>query len=377
MEPKKQFETLKALTGVDLSDLEAKREKLYAARTQANRDVEAARVKHGSLTVPAGAPEKEISSAELLAKIGDAMATKAKIDHATADHDGIIARMEEKRAVALSSRNAAIALNNKIAENEVADKIHADILKKKAPDLEEIDKQIEALQEKRSGIVEELNKRARSEAYRAELAKTIADQKLRVEDLKNEAKKAEAFIEDLKTKSAAIKSDLNIDVPDIDALNDQLNGLEEKNRAARARAEKERLKEELKKAEDEAETLNNGIAALDKEKADRMRKAKFPIEGLSFGDGTVIYDDIPLAQASDSEKLRVSMAMAMAMNPKLRVLRITDGSLLDSKSMKVVEKLCRDNDYQCWMEVVDESGKVGIVIEDGMVKKVNQTQEVE
>jgi predicted ABC-type transport system involved in lysophospholipase L1 biosynthesis ATPase subunit len=99
--------------------------------------------------------------------------------------------------------------------------------------------------------------------------------------------------------------------------------------------------------------------------------AKFPLEGLGFGNGAVVYKEIPLSQASSAEQLRVSMAMAMALNPKVRVIRITDGSLLDSSSMKVIDEMANAQDFQIWCEIVDESGKVGIVIEDGAVAAVN------
>ena len=69
-----------------------------------------------------------------------------------------------------------------------------------------------------------------------------------------------------------------------------------------------------------------------------------------------------------AEQLRVSVALAMAANPTLRVLRILDGSLLDSDSLEIIATLAAENDYQVWIEIVDESGAVGFVIEDGAVR---------
>jgi len=85
----------------------------------------------------------------------------------------------------------------------------------------------------------------------------------------------------------------------------------------------------------------------------------------------VTYGGIPFDQASSSEQLRVSMSIAMAANPKLRVIRIQDGSLLDDNSMAAIAETAKANDYQIWIERVDDSGKVGIVIEDGRVAAVN------
>ena len=41
--------------------------------------------------------------------------------------------------------------------------------------------------------------------------------------------------------------------------------------------------------------------------------------------------------------------MAMAMNPEVRVIRITDGSLLDSANMELIEQMAVDNDFQVWL----------------------------
>ena len=95
--------------------------------------------------------------------------------------------------------------------------------------------------------------------------------------------------------------------------------------------------------------------------------AHMPIEGLAFDDEGVTYNGLPFRQCSASEQLRVSVAMCMAVNPTVRVIRITDGSLLDSDSLALIAEMAGANDFQVWCEVVDESGQLGITIEDGSV----------
>ncbi len=121
------------------------------------------------------------------------------------------------------------------------------------------------------------------------------------------------------------------------------------------------------------------IAALDTESVqltDRIEKrtaeaqkavqaAKMPIPGLGFGDGVVTLNGEPFAQASQAEKIRASVAIAAAMNPRLRVARISDGSLLDRKSWTAVEEYARANDVQIWIETVQQHGKTAVLIEDG------------
>jgi hypothetical protein len=97
--------------------------------------------------------------------------------------------------------------------------------------------------------------------------------------------------------------------------------------------------------------------------------AQMPVAGLGFGDGEVLFRDLPLDQASQAEKIRVSVALAMAANPKLKVLCVRDGSLLDQESWRLLTDLVDGADYQCWVEVTDNDGNTGIVIEDGAVRQ--------
>ena len=155
-------------------------------------------------------------------------------------------------------------------------------------------------------------------------------------------------------------------------IQEKINNAEKNNDAAR---EKEKFTVENKKLiamRENSAGLSVKIEQCDKEKAKMIAKAKLPVEGVGFGDGFVTFNGVPLDQASSAEQLRVSISVAMSMNPKLRVIRIQDGSLLDSDSMKMIEDMAVDKGFQFWVEQVDETGKVGVVIEDGHVASDNQ-----
>lgn len=127
------------------------------------------------------------------------------------------------------------------------------------------------------------------------------------------------------------------------------------------------------KLEHQAAQLTEQMAAREKAKADAIARAQMPIPGIGFGEGSacVTYNGIPLDQASSAEQLRVSLSIAMASNPQLRVIRIQDGSLLDDDSMTQIAEMAKAGDYQVWIERVDTSGKIGVVIEDGAVVAVD------
>jgi len=122
------------------------------------------------------------------------------------------------------------------------------------------------------------------------------------------------------------------------------------------------------KLKEESATLSAEIEKRNEAKRAAVAAAKLPVDGLAFGDGFVTMAGEPFSQASDAEQLRASIAMAMAMNPTLRVIRVRDGSLLDDDSMRMLAEMATAQDYQVWIERVDGSGKVGFVLEDGFIK---------
>lgn len=131
-----------------------------------------------------------------------------------------------------------------------------------------------------------------------------------------------------------------------------------------------RIQENVVAAKQKAsDALSFRIKELETDKDQAISRATFPIEHLGFDDNGVTYKGIPFVQCSSAERLRVSLAIAMALNPKIRVLRITDGSLLDSDNMGIISEMLKEKDFQCWCERVGENTGVGILIEDGSVKE--------
>lgn len=122
------------------------------------------------------------------------------------------------------------------------------------------------------------------------------------------------------------------------------------------------------KASDE---ISDGLKKREEAIAQAIRDSKMPIAGLSLAQDAVLFNDIPFLQLSAAEQLRVSVAIAMAANPKLKIIRIKDGSLLDDDSLKMIQEMGAEKDYQIWIEMVNTTGKVGIVMEDGEVKENN------
>jgi energy-coupling factor transporter ATP-binding protein EcfA2 len=197
-----------------------------------------------------------------------------------------------------------------------------------------------------------------NEAHLAEIERL----KLRIDELKGKIKANLATADICRGDSRSIEPLEEIDTAAVAAELSQANAI---NREIAQAEMYLTVEEELRQANEYWERLDKSIKDRSADRVEAIARAKMPIEGLSIGDGEVLYGGLPFGQASNAEQIRVSMALAMASNPKLRVLRISDGSLLDTDSMQLVTDAAGKHGFQVWIERVDASGAVGVVMEDG------------
>lgn len=158
---------------------------------------------------------------------------------------------------------------------------------------------------------------------------------------------------------------------DFEALQKQIDSIEHNQKV---RNVSEQLLIDVKKRQtinERYQKYTDELDALKDKKNKLLSGAKMPVPGLNVSDYGITFNTIPFPQLSTSEKLKISMAIAMAMNPELRVIRISDGSLLDDDNMKIIREMADSGDFQVWIERVDSSGKVGFYIEEGEIKSSN------
>ncbi|MHA7813229.1 MAG: AAA family ATPase [Phycisphaerales bacterium] len=161
------------------------------------------------------------------------------------------------------------------------------------------------------------------------------------------------------------------EVADLTPLREQLQTLEATNLKARDNARHAQIEAKRDEHAETAEGLTKQIDAIDEQKAAMLRDAEYPIDGLGFDEeGRVTYQGVPFAQSSSAEQIRVSMAIGLAMNPKLRIVLIREGSLLDEDALKLVADMAREHEAQVFLERVGEGDGEGcqVIIEDGAVK---------
>lgn len=320
MDPKARFDLLRTFVpGVDFKAIEAAHQADYAARTDLNRRIKDARSMAEGITVPAEAPTERINETALIEELETAGKTNLKIG-------SLMAERESQVKFEKDSRDRA-----------------------------------EYLVTKGKQVAEEILRKAKEEAEKLQI------------DCKRES-------DQLIEKADKIKADLDAAPPipagvDTNAVKEKIEAAKQVNRIVALIEAKAGHERKVKEFQENVASIESRMAERQADKVAKIAAAKLPVEGISFGDhGAVLIGGVPFEQLSDAEQLRISLSFAMTLNPKLRVIRVRDGSLLDEDSMKLVAAMAQDKDYQVWIERVDSSGKIGFVIEDGHIK--GQEQEV-
>ena len=185
-------------------------------------------------------------------------------------------------------------------------------------------------------------------------------------DLAGRIKSGTALIAKLQAQHDALEEMATTDLYAVGDLEMEFDGATATNEAVRQKRERDNNIAAAEKHEATAAELTEAMETRTKAFEAQMAKAELPIDGLSIDlELGVMFHGVPLEQAGTAEQTRVSTALAMAANPKIRVLRIQDGSLLDEDSLALISSMADAEDYQIWVEIVESSDKSAVVLVDG------------
>ena len=114
-----------------------------------------------------------------------------------------------------------------------------------------------------------------------------------------------------------------------------------------------------------ADKLNADLDAYAKERAELVAAAKFPIDGLSFGEDGLTLNDVPfvVGKVSDSQIMEVAAKLVIASNPTVNIFRIGRGESLGAKRLQSIVNLAKQNGFQGFIEQV-ERGQETISVEE-------------
>jgi len=135
-------------------------------------------------------------------------------------------------------------------------------------------------------------------------------------------------------------------------------------------ARKLKLETDIKKYEDDAAAIESVMRGIKEKKRAKLAAFKLPVKGLEVGERDIMFSGIPFDNLSQAQKISVSMALAIAQQPTLRIIKVAEGSLFDENTLKQVIDFAAANDFQVWIErVANTPSGNAIFIEDGEIVK--------
>lgn len=221
----------------------------------------------------------------------------------------------------------------------------------------------------RRALTEKQNDAERLRQRTHSIRDQIVEAQGRVEKLKAAEQAAEVeFQREVDDRNLQSEHVQQLADPDIAAIQTKLQSAESINAAVAQRVEGHRHGDKAREYADVTKKHDLNLTVVKNERRRLLHDAAWPVDGLTIDSDAVYFRGVAFDQCSASEKLRVSLNIAMAMNPRLKVLLVRDGSLLDDESLKLLYDEVNGADYQLWIERVGDDGEVGIVIEDGHVR---------
>ena len=253
----------------------------------------------------------------------------------------------------------SLKLNKDVPENEVSINDKMEELEK----LEEKSKEYNQTLDDKEALKDLISK---EETYIKEKQTTIESLKKQIENIEGEIKIHQENIDKIQNNQNSIIIPAN-PTDEIQKVKKEIGDVEEINTMIRENKKYRDTKEKLDNLKEDNTKLSDKIKEIDTEKVTQIKGCKYPIEGLSIDNNTVLYNTRPFSMLSTGEKIMVSTSIAMALNPTLKVILIREGALLDKEGLASIIKAAKEKDYQLWIEKTSDEKTVGIYIQDGEI----------
>lgn len=217
--------------------------------------------------------------------------------------------------------------------------------------------------------------RRHAEAHDAERAVGLAGKRLgeaaaKIERMKADLSAAQQAMKEVRVAgmaAAVAETKAKADLPDLDKIQVRLDGIEQTNRAVRQRQERWALAEMVDSCQARWDAKTRDLEAIDLEKAQALFRATMPVEGLAVTDDGLMFEGLPLSQASLSRRVRICTKISAALNPKLRIALIRNGNDLDRETLAAFYAECAAAGVQPWVERIDPTTPGALIIEAGRV----------
>lgn len=341
MSPAERRETLLEMAGIDLEEIDGRRDVEFQTRHLVNRDHKQALARVGDEVKGAPAETFDVGALELaLSEAAD--------------------RCRENDA---QRKDALTAGANAELKRSAADRAAGRLQEWESAEIDEQcsrEKEAKAMKERHGRELVEIRRQHRSAAeFREE----------RITRAKLEADKArgEANDESGKAQAAKLSSSKLVD-PSLEAAEGAIRTAREANQLYRMAQERLGRHAEAEKLGAASRDLTATLAEIDADKVAMLAGAKMPIDGLGVGDDDATIDGHLWATTNFSRRLQVCVAIAAEMAGELKIAFLrSGGNDLDDENYAALLAECKRHGLQPWIER-NNPGEGAIVIEQGLVK---------
>ncbi len=380
--PPERADMLCKAAGIDLTEAEAEIARMYDVRTERNRELKllVAQVEVGKME-DHDAPEALVDIVALAKKqtaIYEEESVRASAVRAARSAE----YTDEQARLAVTRRHAAVEEATQLCENNA--KEFAKAVEKAdahrdpediANDIGRIQAEMESLAARRQQLMtEELAAKkaqqvaelAGNEKHRAGQALVATQETSSDTEAQRDGTRAELEAALAKVKSQPTQEEM---VSAIQTINTDIEAGTVANAAYEAAASHRKLKADMDVAAGKATTADEAVTAARKVKADLLAAINIPIDGLKLTmDGDVLINGVPFDGGSESGRIETSIAIGMALNPKLKTMLVRQASLIGPAKFKRMCETARAAGYDLWFERVGEDQFTTVVIEEGTVR---------
>lgn len=365
--PEKQAERLRKLVGLDMSSLDAARKRTFDARTEVGRDGQKEAAVLANMPECRDAPTEPVVPVYVQATLVEAELVEApQISPAS---------ILEEIAAAEATERAAATVERQLTDADRAIAAAADAQAAVEARIAHLRAELAAAEIERDGWIRSGESRATERlaiaaALDAARAAVIPAAPLRVRlaglEAENKAARDAAAAQNATARQRAAEANAQAQREAATANEAARKAADEANAKLRAIEARKAQQQKVDALRADYAAKTEEIARIDAEKAAMLAAAKFPVDGLSFAaDGGITYRNLPLSQASGAERIRVSMAIALASNPTIKLVLIRDASLLDEDSLAMVAEMAEAAGAQVILERVGSGDPDAVIIVDG------------
>ena len=187
-----------------------------------------------------------------------------------------------------------------------------------------------------------------------------------IDRLKQEINRQNTLIQEYTAEADKINSNIQkgkewmakFERPSIDEVNSRLSESIVHNEKSSRISSLSNQHKEMITAKVECDNIKIEVDKLLAQRNEIISSSQLPIEGLGFTNDEIYINGLPLeeGQINTATLFKIGVQVAMALNPKLKVIFLHDGSLFDKDGLRDIVSLIEENGYQAVIEMVDYEG---------------------